>query len=73
MFKAPMKHMAPAMAARIASQRRGLRQPIRVGRSSLKVLLMYAKNALANPHIEPAPNTNIASAKRFTSSAGRLA
>ena len=73
MFKAPTKHTAPAMAARIASQRRGLRQPIRVGRSSLKVLLIYAKNALTSPHTEPTPNTNIASAKRFTSSAGRLA
>ena len=37
-FKAPMKQTAPAMAARIASQRMGRRQRMRWGRSSLKVL-----------------------------------
>jgi len=62
MFNPPRKQAVPAIAAATASQRKGLRQLLSAGRSSLKVRPRYATNALVNPKAAPAPNTIIASA-----------
>ena len=64
MFRAPIKQVALAIAARMVSQRIRSAPANEVGRSSLKGTADITKNAPS----DSAPNTGMASAKRFTSS-----